>query len=138
MSRFSGAEGSDPSPPKNGIPVGLADLARAAFATRDHRAEVADVESDSLDDATADPADRTVRFTAGERRITVSRTGRQLLVETDDAGGAVLHVETQRDGTPAISRDGPGRWIVEPVPDGPASLVLLVGERRIRTSWTRW
>lgn len=127
-----------PGPTRDVVPAGVAERARAAFGARDRHADLADLVADSLDDVTTDPAARTVSFSGAGVRVSVRRASQALVVEVDPAPDGHLEVQDRRDASTTVTCTGTGQWEVAPVPQGPVSLVVHDGTRRVRTAWTRW
>lgn len=127
-----------PGPTDAAVPAEVAERARAAFSARDRHADLADLVADSLDDGRTDPATRTVSFSGAGVRVSVRRATQALVVVVDPAPDGPLEVQDRQDASMTVTCTGAGQWEVAPVPQGPVSLVVHDGTRRVRTAWTRW
>ena len=128
--------------PSSNFPADGRLSALRAFAARDPRSDLAVTVFNSQDED--DPgSDHVVRYAAGSLHITLSSsrcTETGLLVKVDPAPSdlAILTLEVQRGEEPVGTRPGSQEWHFLPTPSGPISVLLIDGDRRARTEWTRW
>ena len=138
----------DPVPPE------LLEQVRRAFCWRTMEAELAELSFDSLVDrdgalavrAATDMEPRMLGFGAVvdgedlsiELEVTTAGGNSCLVGQIWPAGAVTADVQTGFGDTASVPVDELGRFVVEPVPQGPVRLRIRHGDRVVQTTWVSY
>lgn len=130
------------------VPPAVLEQASDLYGWRTVDAELAELSYDSLVDrgglagvrhaGLTDSGLRLLGFetgAGGHTGIEIEVSGRRLLGQLVPAAPANVHVQCSRGPTIRVEADDLGRFRVEPVPRGPARLLIEYPHRTIGTAW---